>query len=251
MRNLKILLLAVLSVACLNSCHKTVSLNSFLDAADSEAKSAEAANASEIASALEAADVAAKANAAAKQDVVTDDNVCPRCNGSGRMLCKQCFGDCSLVDRLVGTRGCEKCGGGGSTMLEDFVPGHGHVTCSLCHGAGTKDGSRGPNVLKANAYEVALEEYHGNIGPYDIEFHFDHRINGGYYFYTDRPATWFTLVTEQCETHGNVKKMFIQEYTPKGTNSGHYFGTFDVASGKFEGSFTNSQGQSYSFELRK
>lgn len=192
------------------------------------------------------------------QTVPVDDNVCPRCNGTGRMICDKCFGFGTTESNVVVEAGCRKCGGSGegggtafSNMVGELKAGAGHIACSLCHGTGTKDGTPGPNVLKAGDCHVALESYTGHIGPYGITMHFDNHINGGYYSYNERPNANFCLVTEKCETRGNIKKMLIQEYTSKGTNSGHFEGTFDASKGHFEGTFTNSQGQSYPFELKK
>ena len=98
----------------------------------------------------------------------------------------------------------------------------------------------------------------GNIGPYTIVMKIDPTAdsgtNCGYYYYTDKKhprRVNFNLVMgkyDQINFHGSVK-MTLYEFSPSGKNTGTFRGQLECSSGWYSGTFTNSKGKKYRFEL--
>jgi len=98
----------------------------------------------------------------------------------------------------------------------------------------------------------------GNIGPYTIVMKLDPTAdsgtNCGYYYYTDKKhprRVNFKLVMgkyEQINIHGSVK-MTLYEFSPSGLNSGTFRGQFECSVDNYFGTFTNSKGKKYQFDL--
>ena len=82
----------------------------------------------------------------AKIDVSQKGNICPRCNGTGKVKCTKCGGKGIIEDvSEIGQwskDGCTKCGGSGWYALwgesspSDVHPGSGKMTCPQCGGSG-------------------------------------------------------------------------------------------------------------------
>ena len=112
-------------------------------------------------------------------------------------------------------------------------------------------------AYSSTAPATNYEYWVGNIGPYKITMF----LNGytwepgeiaGYYYYNSRPKTKFKLKVKKCEyiNDKGTMRLILKEYTPKGNNTGTFNGTYDICRGKYyEGTFTNSKGQKYKFEL--
>lgn len=67
-------------------------------------------------------------------NIVQDGNICPTCNGTGKVKCTKCKGKGS-IDYLSHVGSCTKCGGKGEgDMLVRF--GTGKMKCPTCGGTG-------------------------------------------------------------------------------------------------------------------
>ena len=115
-------------------------------------------------------------------------------------------------------------------------------------------------VLTASAQTNNDKLYDGKIGDFNIKVSVSFRNavdasvgdSVGYYYYTDRPKTKFTLRLKEFDEQMNentfkVSYHFIlNEHTPKGFNSGTFDG-WTSALNSYNGTFTNSQGKEYDF----
>ena len=112
-------------------------------------------------------------------------------------------------------------------------------------------------ALAAAAPAMDESAWSGNIGPYQITMYLygDNWRKGeiiGYYYYNDRPKYMFKLKVATCETINakGTMKLVLKEYTHDGKNTGTFNGTCDMFRGHYYGgTFTNSKGQKYKFEL--
>ncbi len=77
-------------------------------------------------------------------------NICPTCNGTGKVKCTKCGGKGSYDEKIPGppfgvTHGCKKCGGSGEEAWggaggagrSSLRKGSGSMTCPDCNGAGS------------------------------------------------------------------------------------------------------------------
>lgn len=132
-------------------------------------------------------------------------------------------------------------------------------------------------LLTANAiYAQDGRKYTGKIGQYDITMHMDIGIfaeredfpdgdnmfglgmtdmidveegdSCGYYFYNSRPNTKFKLIVESYI--GGDRTLTMSEYTPKGTKSGTFEGSFGKYGSTYKGKFTNNKGEVFKFDLK-
>lgn len=101
-------------------------------------------------------------------------------------------------------------------------------------------------MLSYNAF--AETRIKGSIGPYQVTIVIDGTYNG-YYYYDSRPNTKFKLKCVRIKnTFNNYSGNFtddvvIQEYSPKGVNTGTFRGSISGAVGRglsFGGTFTNN-----------
>lgn len=96
----------------------------------------------------------------------------------------------------------------------------------------------------------------GKIGPYAVTFYRNPADIGvgdevGYYYYNDRPNSIFKLILVE-NTPINAKgsmHVVLKEYTAKGNHTGTFDGQYECRGGGYSGTFTNSKGQKYHFEL--
>lgn len=101
-----------------------------------------------------------------------------------------------------------------------------------------------------------IQTLKGKIGPYPVTMQLvprDFEVGRfvGSYFYNDRPNSKFRLKLVKMETinlHGSMK-MVLQEYTASGRHTGTFNGQYECRGDYFTGTFTNSQGRKYKFEL--
>lgn len=112
-------------------------------------------------------------------------------------------------------------------------------------------------VLLTVGAAKAQSKYEGKIGPYDItmtiEFSSHDGDSIGYYYYNSRPNALFKLVQTKMEAinlHGSMH-VVLDEYTPKGFHSGTFDGQLESRGDSFEGTFTNSKGKKFEFELHE
>lgn len=96
----------------------------------------------------------------------------------------------------------------------------------------------------------------GKIGPYAVTFFRNPADIGvgdevGYYYYNDRPNSIFKLILVEnvaINTKGSMH-VVLKEYTAKGNHTGTFDGQYECRGGGYVGTFTNSKGQKYHFEL--
>lgn len=102
-------------------------------------------------------------------------------------------------------------------------------------------------MLSFNAF--ADTRLKGCIGQYQVTIVIDESTYNGYYYYDSRPNTKFKLkCVRQKNTFNNYCGNFtddvvIQEYSPKGVNTGTFRGSISGSVGRglsFEGTFTNN-----------
>lgn len=110
--------------------------------------------------------------------------------------------------------------------------------------------------------EMELEEDNpllcseGKIGPYAVTFYRNPADIGvgdevGYYYYNDRPNSIFKLILVEnvaINAKGSMH-VVLKEYTAKGNHTGTFDGQYESRGGGYVGTFTNSKGQKYHFEL--
>ena len=74
--------------------------------------------------------------------VTVEGNICPTCNGTGKVKCNKCGGRGYFTVSFGGepsTKGCRSCGGSGEDFGpggSDLIPGSGRMTCPDCGGSG-------------------------------------------------------------------------------------------------------------------
>jgi hypothetical protein len=109
----------------------------------------------------------------------------------------------------------------------------------------------------ANAEPQDEPAYRGKIGQYKVTlvfytFNFDKGDVAGYYYYNDRPKTRFKLVCRKNEGDPRgFNTLVLDEYTPKGKNTGTFRGTLEGRGDGFYGTFTNSKGERFKFDLHQ
>lgn len=99
------------------------------------------------------------------------------------------------------------------------------------------------------------QKYEGKIGKYEITLFIDRpQYDGdsiGYYYYNNRPNTKFKLVQRDysaLNARGSMH-VLLDEYTPKGNHTGTFDGQLECRGSSFKGTFTNSKGKKFKFEL--
>lgn len=113
------------------------------------------------------------------------------------------------------------------------------------------------SVPAAPAATSNYQKLRGNIGPYAVTMFLtqDRWEEGniiGYYYYNAYPNNKFKLKLSSMETiniHGSMH-VVLKEYTKKGKHSGTFKGQYECRGDYYVGTFTNSKGQKYKFELQ-
>lgn len=101
-----------------------------------------------------------------------------------------------------------------------------------------------------------LLESEGKIGPYAVTFFRNPADIGegnevGYYYYNERPNSRFRLILVKnvaINAKGSMH-VVLKEYTAKGNHTGTFDGQYECRGGGYVGTFTNSKGKKYHFEL--
>ena len=112
------------------------------------------------------------------------------------------------------------------------------------------------SVMAQTEYEVKYEMFTGKIGPYAITlFMFpndaDEDAEVGYYYYNDRPKTHFKLQLVEyaaINAKGSMH-LVLKEFSPRGNHTGTFDGQRELRGDGYVGTFTNSKGKKYHFEL--
>lgn len=96
----------------------------------------------------------------------------------------------------------------------------------------------------------------GKIGPYAVTFYRNPADIGagdevGYYYYNDRPNSVFKLilVTNVAINAKGSMHVVLKEYSPQGKHTGTFDGQYECRGGGYVGTFTNSKGKKFHFEL--
>ena len=97
----------------------------------------------------------------------------------------------------------------------------------------------------------------GRIGPYAITMHLDNLGSAnksdivGHYYYNERPHSIFSLrmVSSVAINAKGSMQLVLNEYTSKGFHSGTFRGQYECRGDYYSGTFTNSKGEKFSFEL--
>lgn len=97
----------------------------------------------------------------------------------------------------------------------------------------------------------------GKIGPYAITMHLDNLGSAnksdivGHYYYNERPHSIFSLrmVSSVAINAKGSMQLVLNEYTSKGFHSGTFRGQYECRGDYYSGTFTNSKGEKFSFEL--
>lgn len=104
--------------------------------------------------------------------------------------------------------------------------------------------------------EKSLPQFDGHIGPYAITFFMDASVftageEVGRYYYNDRPNSVFTLklVSNEAINAKGSMHVVLKEYTANGNHTGTFDGQYECRGGGYEGTFTNSKGKKFRFEL--
>lgn len=93
--------------------------------------------------------------------------------------------------------------------------------------------------------------YKGKIGPYPITMYLMRESNpSGCYCYDSNPNSFFRLecVSDESNPKG-FEKVTLKEYTAAGKNTGTFVGNLENRGDGFKGTFTNSKGKTFQFEL--
>ena len=102
------------------------------------------------------------------------------------------------------------------------------------------------------------ESLEGHIGPYTITMNLDDlddAVEGdyaGYYYYNDRPQSKFRLRIAKfvaINAKGSMD-LVLKEYSPQGAHTGTFNGQYECRGDYYAGTFTNSKGQKFKFEVR-
>lgn len=94
--------------------------------------------------------------------------------------------------------------------------------------------------------------YRGKIGDYPITMFLNIKDEDfvGCYYYDNRPYSVFKLQATSNTPHPDGwNDVVYQEYTMKGNNSGSFSGRLEGRGDGFTGTFTNSKGKNFPFEL--
>ena len=102
------------------------------------------------------------------------------------------------------------------------------------------------------------ETLEGHIGPYTITMNLDDLSDAdvgdfaGYYYYNDRPQSKFRLkiVDYVAVNAKGSMKLVMKEYSPKGSHTGTFNGQYECRGSYYAGTFTNSKGQKFKFEVK-
>lgn len=112
------------------------------------------------------------------------------------------------------------------------------------------------SVMAQTEQKVKYEKFTGKIGPYAITLfvnleYADEDQEVGYYYYNDRPKTRFTLKLVEYAAINAKGSMHLElkEYSPKGNHTGTFDGQRELRGDGYDGTFTNSQGKTFKFEL--
>ena len=96
----------------------------------------------------------------------------------------------------------------------------------------------------------------GKIGPYAVTFFRNPADIGagdevGYYYYNDRPNSLFKLILVENSAINAKGSMHVvlKEYTENGNHTGTFDGQYECRGGGYQGTFTNSKGKKFHFEL--
>lgn len=93
----------------------------------------------------------------------------------------------------------------------------------------------------------------GKIGTYPITMFIytnEGDDNYGYYYYNSRPESRFTLKCVKNDPHPDgYNDIVLEEYTESGKNTGIFKGRLNGRGGGFTGTFTNSKGKTFDFNL--
>lgn len=97
----------------------------------------------------------------------------------------------------------------------------------------------------------------GKIGPYAITMQLDDLSSDnkndivGHYYYNERPHSVFALrmVRNVAINAKGSMELVLNEYTSKGFHSGTFRGQYECRGDYYSGTFTNSKGEKFHFEL--
>lgn len=112
------------------------------------------------------------------------------------------------------------------------------------------------STMAQTEQKVKYEKFAGKIGPYAITLfvnleYADEDSEVGYYYYNDRPTTHFTLKLVEyvaINAKGSMH-LVLKEFSPKGYHTGTFDGQRELRGDGYMGTFTNSKGEKYQFEL--
>ncbi|MBQ9579231.1 MAG: ankyrin repeat domain-containing protein [Ottowia sp.] len=108
---------------------------------------------------------------------------------------------------------------------------------------------------KKPAAATSATKYVGSIGPYPVTLFLDLRAGGewvGRYFYDKRPQSVFRLKAVKNEAHlGGFHEVVLREYTARDHHTGTFTGRVVTRGEGFSGTFVNSKGQSFPFNLHE
>lgn len=112
------------------------------------------------------------------------------------------------------------------------------------------------SVMAQTEHELKYEKFTGKIGPYAITLFMlpndvDKDAEVGYYYYNDRPKTHFTLQLVDYTAINAKGSMHLElkEFSPRGNHTGTFDGQRELRGDGYVGTFTNSKGKKYHFEL--
>ena len=101
-----------------------------------------------------------------------------------------------------------------------------------------------------------LQRFEGNIGPYPVTLFLNPGDMGvgdnvGNYYYNERPNSVFTLELVKNEAINAKGSMHIvlKEFSANGNHTGTFDGQYECRGGGYVGTFTNSKGKKFRFEL--
>ena len=112
-------------------------------------------------------------------------------------------------------------------------------------------------LLQGEAKKPAASatRYVGSIGPYPVTLFLDLRAEGewvGRYFYNKRPQSVFRLKAVKNEgLPDGFHEVVLHEYTTRGNQTGTFKGRVVTRGEGFSGTFVNSKGQSFPFDLHE
>ena len=112
------------------------------------------------------------------------------------------------------------------------------------------------STMAQTEQKVKYGKFAGKIGPYAITLfvnleYADEDSEVGYYYYNDRPTTHFTLkLVEYAAINAkDSMHLVLKEFSPKGYHTGTFDGQRELRGDGYMGTFTNSKGEKYQFEL--